>query len=577
MKKRLALLLVVVMLMSLVAACQAKTETPPATEGQTPTEQPAEDPAEEPTDEPAEPAEPAEPGTFPEGKIDGILDVCISSEPSTIDPALNSAVDGAVMLQHSFEGLVKWVDDGNGNAILAPGQAESWDVSEDGLTWTFHLRDGIKWSDGKPVVAADFEYAWRRLVNPETGADYEYMLDMVAGYADNDLQIKAVDEKTFEVTLSALTPYFEEICAFPATFPVRQDIVEGNDMWTMEKETFIGNGPYQMTEWVHNSVITFEKNPEYYDADKMTAPVIKFHLKDDQNAILAGYRSNELDFIQGVPQDELAALLGSGELVVTPYVGTYFVAFQTEVDPFDDPLVRKAFTLAIDRNFIVETITQSGQIPASGFVPAGVYDAKGADGDDFRTVGGDYYKMAAEDYQANCDEARELLAEAGYPNGEGFPVVTYLYNTSQGHQAIGEALQNMWLTELGVQVELENQDWSVFLVERKEGNFSIARHGWIADYNDPMTFLDMWMTGGGNNDAQYSNPKYDELIQAAKASSDQEERMKLMHEAEAIAIGEDFIVAPIYFYTNSHMMKPNVQGMYYTPLGYHFFGMTTGY
>lgn len=574
MKKRLALLLVVVMLMSLVAACQAKTETPPATEGQTPTEQPAEDPAEEPTDEPAEPAEP---GTFAEGKIDGILDVCISSEPSTIDPALNSAVDGAVMLQHSFEGLVKWVDDGNGNAILAPGQAESWDVSEDGLTWTFHLRDGIKWSDGKPVVAADFEYAWRRLVNPETGADYEYMLDMVAGYADNDLQIKAVDEKTFEVTLSALTPYFEEICAFPATFPVRQDIVEGNDMWTMEKETFIGNGPYQMTEWVHNSVITFEKNPEYYDADKMTAPVIKFHLKDDQNAILAGYRSNELDFIQGVPQDELAALLGSGELVVTPYVGTYFVAFQTEVDPFDDPLVRKAFTLAIDRNFIVETITQSGQIPASGFVPTGVYDAKGADGDDFRTVGGDYYKMAAEDYQANCDEARELLAEAGYPNGEGFPVVTYLYNTSQGHQAIGEALQNMWLTELGVQVELENQDWSVFLVERKEGNFSIARHGWIADYNDPMTFLDMWMTGGGNNDAQYSNPKYDELIQAAKASSDQEERMKLMHEAEAIAIGEDFIVAPIYFYTNSHMMKPNVQGMYYTPLGYHFFGMTTGY
>lgn len=613
MKKRLALLLVVCLMISLVTACTPSTTPAPSGDDKTPeTEKPEPDPAKEPDTKP-------EAGAFPEGKIDGIMDVCISSEPETIDPALNTSVDGAVMLQHSFEGLIKWVDDGEGNAVLAPGQAESWDVSEDQLTWTFHLRDGLKWSDGQPVTAEDFVYGWQRLVNPMTAADYEYMLDMVEGYADKVadadsldakveaetkdldpeddaeeidqirekilaevkdkqyLNIKAVDDKTFEVKLAALTPYFEEICAFPAAFPVRKDIVEGNDQWTMEKDTFISNGPYQMTEWVHNSYITFEKNPEYYDADKMTAETIKFHLKDDQNAIFAGYRSNELDFIQGVPQDEIGALLESGELVVWPQVGTYFVCFQTQEEPFDNPLVRKAFALAIDRNFIVETITQGGQIPASGFVPAGINDAAGAGSDDFRTVGGDYYPMSADDYAANCEEARKLLAEAGYPDGQGFPVVTYLYNTSQGHQAIGEALQNMWQTELGVQVTLENQDWAVFLVERKAGNFSIARHGWIADYNDPMTFLDMWMTGGGNNDAQYVNPKYDELIKKAKASSDPAERMKLMHEAEDIAVGEDFIVAPIYFYTSSHMMKPNIEGLYYTPLGYHFFGMTTGY
>ncbi|MDO5718222.1 MAG: peptide ABC transporter substrate-binding protein [Tissierellia bacterium] len=512
-----------------------------------------------------------------EGIQDGVIDVCIASEPESIDPALNTAVDGAVMLHHAFEGLIKWVDDGEGNAILAPGQAESWDVSEDGLTYTFHLRDGIKWSDGKDVTANDFVYAWNRLVNPDTGADYNYMLDMVEGFEDNNLNIKAVDDKTFEVKLGAFCPFFEEICAFPSTFPVRQDIVEGNDKWTTDPGSYVSNGPYIMKDWAHNSYILFEKNPDYYDADSLTANTIKFHLMDDHNAMYAAYLSGELDYIAQAPQEEIQTLLDIGSLKVNPQIGTYFVCFNTTEEPFDNPDVRKAFSLVIDRDYIVDKVAAQGQVPASGFVPSEINDAAGHGNPDFRTVGGDYYSMDPADYEKKCDEARELLKKAGFENGEGFPVVTYLYNTNDGHKAIGEALQNMWQEELNVTVNLQNQDWAVFQTERKEGNYSIARHGWIADYNDPMTFIDMWVSGSGNNDAQYNNPEFDKLVADAKAADNIEDRMKLMHEAEDLMVGEDAIVAPIYYYNSAYMLKPNIQGMYYTPLGYYFFGSTTGY
>ena len=510
------------------------------------------------------------------GREDGVFDINIASEPESIDPALNSAVDGAVMISHLFESLIRWDDDGDGNAILKPGIAESWDVSDDGLTWTFHLRDA-KWSDGKPVVAEDFVYAWNRLVNPDTGADYEYMLDMVKGYEEKKLDISAPDEKTFVVNLNVKCPYFEEICAFPAVMPVRKDAVEGTDNWTNSPDTLISNGPYVLKDWKHNQVIEMEKNPEYYDGDSVKAEKLAFHLQDDQNAIYASYRSGDLDFIESVPQEEVQKLLETKELKVCPYVGTYYVVFNVEKEPFNDARVRKAFSLVVDRDFIVKQVSGKGEEPASGYVPSGVYDADGAEGDDFRTVGGDYYSTKVEDYEKNVEEAKKLMEEAGYKDGEGFPQVEYLYNTNEGHKAIAEALQNMWQEKLGVQVTLQNQDWNVFLTERKQGNFSIARSGWIADYNDPMSFIDMWMTGGGNNDAQYKNPKYDEFVKAAKATSDQAERMENMHKAEDILVGEDAVVAPIYFYTNSYMMKPNVQGLYYTPLGYFFFKGLTGF
>lgn len=511
-----------------------------------------------------------------EGKKDGVLDINIASEPDSIDPALNTSVDGAIMISHLFESLIRWDDDGEGNAVLKPGIAESWEVSDDGLTWTFKLRDA-KWSDGKEITADDFVYSWNRLVDPATGADYEYMLDMVKGYDEKKLDISAPDPKTFVVNLNVKCPYFEEICAFPAVMPVRKDIIEANKTWTNSPETLVSNGAYKLEKWEHNSTLSMVKNPEYYDQDSVKAEKLAFHLQDDQNAIYASYRSGDLDFINSVPQEEIQKLLDTKELKIKPYVGTYFVCFNTEKEPFNDPKVRKAFSLAIDRNFIVNQVTGQGQEPATAYVPSGVYDANGAEGDDFRTVGGDYYSINDEDYEKNIEEAKKLMEEAGYKDGEGFPQIDYLYNTDENHKAIAEALQNMWQENLGVQVNLQNQDWNVFLKERKEGNYNIARHGWIADYNDPMSFIDMWLTGGGNNDAQYKNEEFDKYVKAAKATSDPDERMENMHKAEDILIGEDNVVAPLYFYNNSYMMKPNIQGLYYTPLGYFFYKGAEGF
>jgi len=512
------------------------------------------------------------------------LSVCLASEPTSIDPALNTSTDGAMMINHVFEGLMKWVDSGTGNAETAPGQAESYDVSEDRMVYTFHLRDGIKWSDGQDVTAEDFVYSWQRLVDPDTAADYNYMIDMVVnaneimeGTMDkSELGIKAIDSKTLEITLTYDCPYFMDICAFPATYPVRQDVVEaGGDQWTFDAASYIGNGPYKMTEWVHNSYIMVAQNENYYDTESLGPDTIKFALMDDANSILASYNSGDLDFIRSnLPVDEVPALLESGKLQVADHIGTYFVCFQNEAAPFDNPLVRKAFSLVIDRNYVVDQITQTGEKPATGWVPAGINDAEGASGDDFRTVGGDYYSVSPEDYEKNCEEARTLLAEAGYPNGEGFPVVEYTYNTDDRHKTIAEALQHMWQTELGVTVTLSNQDWNVFTDNRKSGNFLVCRHGWIADYNDPISFIDMWASDGGNNAAQYKNQEYRDLVAEAKSTSDPKARMKALHAAEDILMDEA-VIAPIYFYTEMYMIDDSLEGLYHTPLGYFFFNNIT--
>jgi oligopeptide transport system substrate-binding protein len=302
-----------------------------------------------------------------EGKVEGNGDfemtLSIASEPQTIDPALNSAVDGAIMIQHMFEGLMTWEDDGEGNAVITEGQAESYEVSEDGTVYTFTLRDDAKWSDGEPVTAQDFVYAWQRLVTPETAADYNYMIDMVvnaneimAGEVDpSELGIVAIDKSTLEITLHTPTPYFLEVCAFPATFPVRQDMIEaGGDQWTFSEETYIGNGPYKMEQWEHNSFIRMIPNENYYDYENLGPSSIKFMLMDDDNAKLAAYKGGELLFIENPPIDEIPALLASGELKVADYIGTYYVCFNNQLAPFDDARVREAFSLVIDRNYITE-------------------------------------------------------------------------------------------------------------------------------------------------------------------------------------------------------------------------------
>lgn len=562
-KKLLSLLLASTMVVGLLAGCGGGTQT---------TESPAAGGGSEPTE----------------------ITVNFASEPESLDPARNTTVDGSIMINHMFEGLMRWADSGketagsNGtcnDAVLVEGQAESYEktTNEDGTTtYTFHLRDDIYWSDGQPVTANDFVFSWRRLVSPETASDYSNMLSGVVnataitnGEMEPDqLGVAAPDEKTFEVTLVTDLPYFLEICAFPSCMPVREDAVS-DSQWSYSPKTYLSNGAYTMEERETNSHISMVPNQYYYNADQLGPDRITFKLMDNDNAILSNFNSGALDYIQSVPVDEVSGLIASGDLNIVNYIGTYYVCFNTQKAPFDNPLVREAFTLAIDRTYIVEQITQAGQVEAGGYVPSGIYGAAGAQGDDFRTEGGDFYKITDADYEANCKRAQELLAEAGYPGGEGFPVVEYLYNTNDNHKAIAEALQNMWKTVLGVTVTLNNQEWNSFLQVRKNGEYSICRNAWIADYNDPMSFLDMWVTGGGNNDAQYSNPAYDELIAQARVETDPAKRMELLHQAENLVVGTDYAICPIYFYTQTYMLADDVQGMYYTPLGYFFFDHCT--
>ncbi|HIT91186.1 MAG TPA: peptide ABC transporter substrate-binding protein, partial [Candidatus Merdenecus merdavium] len=336
--------------------------------------------------------------------------VNVGSEPQTMDPALNKTSDGGMMAEVLFEGLMTRVDSGNGQAKIVEGQAESYEISEDGTVYTFHLRDDIKWSDGEPVTAEDFVYSWQRLVDPDTASDYNYIIDMVVnaneimnGEKDKEeLGIKAIDEKTLEITLTNRTPYFLEITAFPNTYPVRKDIVEADPtLWSTKPETYVTNGAYRMEEWVHNSNIKMVKNDTYYDAENVGPDSIDFVLMDDENSMLTSFNSGDLDFIQNMPVDEIPTLMDEGKITVVPKNSTYYVSLQVENSPFDDPKVREAFSLAIDRNYIVEQVTRSGQVPAAAFVPYGILDAEGVEGDDFRTTGGDYYSVDPEDYEAN--------------------------------------------------------------------------------------------------------------------------------------------------------------------------------
>jgi oligopeptide transport system substrate-binding protein len=456
------------------------------------------------------------------------------------------------------------------NGVPVEGQAASYKISEDRKVYTFTLRDGLKWSDGEPVKASDFVYAWNRAVSPDTAADYEYMFDVIEGYDEKKLNVVAQDDKTLVVTLKVPTPYFLELTAFPAFSPVRQDIVEANgEAWATTAETYIGNGPYKVTEWVPGSHILMTKNENYWDYDRLGVENIKFVLMDDDMAKLNAFQKEEVLLIDDMPNDEIDAWKDKPEFHLEGQLGTYYVSFNVQAAPLDNKLVREALSLAIDREFICKEIGKAGQQPAGAFVSIGLSDSDPTK--EFREVGGDYYNPT--DYEGNLEKAKQLLAQAGYPEGKGLPTLEYIYNEGTGHQAIGEALQNMW-SKIGVNVSLVSQEWGTFLNTRKNGDYQIARNGWLGDYNDPISFLDMWVTGGGNNDAQWSNKEYDALIAKVKSSSDQKERYEAMHKAEDL-IFEDSMLAPIYYYVDIYLISPKVEGFYSSPLGFKYFMYAT--
>lgn len=496
------------------------------------------------------------------------LSVNIGPEPTTIDPAKNSAVDGATLINHAFEGLMKQDKDNK----IVEAQAAKYEVNKDETVYTFTLRDGIKWSDGEAVKAEDFVYAWQRLVDPKTGADYNYMIDMVKNANEimagkkkpEELGIKALDEKTVEVTLTTPTPYFLEVCAFPATFPVRKDIVEKNpEDWSTTESTYIGNGPYVLKSWEHQSKMTYVKNKNYYDLDKLGPDTINFVLMEDKNTMLSAFKNGEILFADDLPSEEIDAMKDKG-LVIEKQLGTYFVSINVKKEGLDNVKVREALALALDRDYIVEKVAQGGQIPADSFVATGLTDADGKT--EFHDNAKKWYD--AKDYKGNVEKAKKLLKEAGYENGQGLPSIELMCNP--GHEAIMEAIQSMWKENLGVNATISSQDWNVFLETRKKGDFQVARDGWLGDYNDPISFLDMWVTGGGNNNAQWSNKKYDKLISEIKATTDAKERYAKMHEAEDM-LAKDMPIIPIYYYTDLYLISDKLEGMYTSPLGFKYF------
>ena len=495
------------------------------------------------------------------------LSVVTGPEPDTIDPALNSSVDGGTMINHTFEGLTRLDTD---STSYVAGQAENWEISDDGLTYTFHLRDGLKWSDGSDLTANDFVYGWNRAVNPDTAADYEYLFDVVNGYEEKELNVVAKDDKTLVVTLNNRCPYFLELCAFPAFFPIKQDVIESaGESWTLDPSTYIGNGPYKLKEWQHDSYILLEQNENYWDVASLQPKEIKFVLMSDPSAQLAAYESGVVLFIDDVPTAEIAAQKDQDDFHMEGQLGITFVTYNTQNEYLNNPLVRKALTLAVDRTYIAEQIGQAGQQPAAAFIPTGLTDADATK--EFRAVGGDYYNPT--DYEGNVELAKQALEEAGYPNGEGLPTFTYLTNEAGANVDIAEALQNMW-SKIGVNVNVDTQEWNTFQETRKNGEFDISRGGWLGDYNDPVTFLDMWITGGGNNDAQWSNADYDALIKKIKTTTDPAERMQYMHDAEDI-IFDEWMLSPIYYTVDLYKINSKLQGFYSSKLGFKFFKYAT--
>ena len=451
------------------------------------------------------------------------LRINLASEPDFLDPALNSSVDGACLAANSFAGLYTYDENGK----PAPACASGYEVTEDGLTYTVTLKDGLKWSDGSDLTAADFEYSWKRAVDPKTAADYEYMFSGFKGYDEGAIDVTAVDAKTLKFSLTAPCAYMEDLMAFPTFYPVKKEAVEAAADWETnpgawcQEAGFVSNGAYVCTGWNHDTSMTYEKNPYFYNADAVTIDKIEYMLSADDTAIYAAYNAGNLDFADSVPTDEIATLIENKnpEFHIVDELGTYYVAFNANSKLFEGKTpaqaacMRQAFSILIDRDYICDNIGQTGQVAANAYIPLGMADGNG--GIFKATAEEGYYDAYAtnNDHEGTLAKAKELLEAAGFKFGDDgklsaeTPIeIEYLTNESTGHIAIAESMQQDF-EEIGIKMTIQQQDWNVFLEERKQGNFDIAREGWIADFNDPINMLEMWITSSGNNDCQFG--RYD--------------------------------------------------------------------
>lgn len=559
-KKVIALMLAVVMAVG-VTACGggSDTTTPAADSG---------DAAATTEGEEAPAGDTADSTASAGGKV---LSVQIGPNPETIDPALNSAVDGGNMILHTFECLLTWDQDSK----LAPGQAESWETSEDGLTWTFHLRDGLKWSDGSALTANDFVYSWRRVCDPMVAAPYaETVLGMVEGYEDaiggnlEALGVEAPDDSTLVVHLSQPCSYFGSLAAFATLSPVQQATVDTNgDSWAVAADTYICNGPFYISEWVPGSYIMCTKNPNYWNADAVKLDAIKFNLIEDSNASYSAYQTGEILFIKDVPTEEIPSLEGNEEFHVEPIIGTYYLSLNTQREPFNDPKVRKALSLAIDREYVANTLMQGTYSPAGNFMGPGWIDTDESQFMDNANGGQPYIDTTT--HEANVEEAKQLLADAGYPDGAGFPTITYSTNDAGYHKVVAEYLQQAW-AEIGVELQVDIVEWASFTPMRRNGDFDASRNGWVGDYSDPSNMLDLLYSSNGNNDGKFSNAEYDAAMDLSRTTLDAKERSEALHKAEDILMDEAACI-PVAYYNDFWLQSSKITGMWHSAYGYWYF------
>ncbi len=508
-------------------------------------------------------------------KADGIT-VQIGPNPETLDPALNSTVDGGNMLITLFETLLI-IDQDN---KVQPGQAEKYEVSPDGLTWTFTMRDGLKWSDGTELNAKDFEYTFKRIADTNVAAPYaETVIGMIEGYKDaidsknpEKLNVKASEDgKTLTVKLAYPCSYFDKIVAFGTMSPVQKATVEKNgDSWATKPETYVCNGPYTITEWTPSEKIVCKKNENYkggWDSSKIVNDKLTFLLLEDSSASYTAYTGGTAQLIKDVPTEEIPTLKKDkkDEFNVDPILGTYYLSMNLNKAPFNNKNVRKALSLAIDRDYVANTVMQGTYTPAYNYVGTGVDDVDpGKFLENSKAAnGGKTY--ISEDYKANLEEAKKALAEAGYPEGKGFPTITYSTNDAGYHKALAEYLQQVY-KDLGITMNIDIVDWSSFTPKRRAGEYEMARNGWVMDYNDASNMIELFVSSNGNNDGKYNNPAVDKAMEDSKVA-DKTAHFAALHEAEKI-VSEDYGFIPVAYYNDFWLQSTSLKGTWHSPYGY---------
>ncbi len=481
------------------------------------------------------------------------------AEPEHLDPAIMSGQPDGRIARMVFEGLC-----GNDPVTLAPipGQAYRWELSEDGLRYTFHLRPNLVWADGTAITARDFVWSWRRVLDPKTASRYVSFLFVVKNaeayntgeIADvEQVGISAPDDSTFVVDLAYPVPYFLSMAGYYPMLPTPRHVIEAKgERWERALD-ILGNGPYRIVQWKQKDRFVLVKNERYWDAANVKLERITALAVDDNRTSTNLYKAGVIDWNPSgyVPKQVIPFLKHYKDYAGGPYHGMYFYSMVVERPPFDNVWVRRAFNYATDREAIANDVLKGTVIPWGNMTPQGYegYTAPPA-------------------IRFDPEKARECLAKAGYPGGKGFPKVELLFNTSEDHRLIAEALQAMWKRELGVQIELSNQEWASYLNATTSKNYQIARRSWIGDYLDPSTFLTLWMSGDGNNRTGWASARYDALMRAAGSESDPAKRLTMLSQAEGVLLDE-MPVLPIYHYVSSDLIKPYVRGITPTLLDFH--------